>query len=728
MESQTKMQNAFEILGLTEGASRAEIRHAYAELSKRYHVETDPEAFSTLHEAYKTALAAAGRRNAGMGDNEKHDKSSRSAPSVREDFGTGFARSQAKNDGHSMTSGTKNNVDTASHSSETETDTGTNHSSGTKNAAVHPLPPSETQNTPHSTSSEKASATSATASASPDALLDRLLGVGFSIENCSDLTQLLHYRCRYEEISPEIRAVLLRIPDMEQGISDEAHLHTIPEAALLPPDHRDFLGVPWARWKALNQTCIVCHPDFYRAQHTPSFLNELYRFLSEETLNLRGGIRQELYFALCMAYGFFSSGEESKKPHTENPTLAEIEKLLRLHPKHVEYQKDLDLWPECLTARRIVRLCHEIYADWMPSAHPASGTKKSDVFSEAAKKNADSLSEAAAELLLDDETPWKEFIYDRLTDCPDHSLRAQFTEKRKYFFKLGRLRRKFADAFINLLDNHIEENYIYNAGYLPLATRLDRIKDRYLKGTDQKRIVCRPAFLAAFREWLFPHRNGFSSVPCLMHYDTWKMLRTCFDGSSAIEAEGTRYLTTEYYFPEYEKRYQKELAWENARIEEEYFREAFPVPALSRGKLDLLDTIKNATPAGIADIEKIFGNLTFDPAGLDFLTRITNAMTRFNFLLVTQKREKEAVPGDAFCFLEDEVLLYRKKENLVCRLTHPVFYDLISWKFEAAAFPAFHGKSGYDEDFLNTACRNLYCYRCYVRNLKSGSPAAGQNP
>lgn len=53
------LQEAFKILNLNGGASRTEIRHAYAALSKIYHVETHPEEFARLHEAYKLALSTA---------------------------------------------------------------------------------------------------------------------------------------------------------------------------------------------------------------------------------------------------------------------------------------------------------------------------------------------------------------------------------------------------------------------------------------------------------------------------------------------------------------------------------------------------------------------------------------------------------------------------------------------------------------------------------------------
>ncbi|MDE7326024.1 MAG: J domain-containing protein [Lachnospiraceae bacterium] len=671
---------AYKILELPEGASRAKIRHAYAALSKKYHIETHPEEFSRLHEAYRLALSAAKNADTLKAGEEGAEASIQFPFPSEKDHST-----------------VKTLSDIPPHpkkKQDTSTDSATKKTEKQQNAANH--------------------------------ILDQLLGTSFSIQNCCELIQLLYYRCRYDEISPEINAMLLRITNGEQGIMDDLS-RTNPEIYALS-DSKNFLRIPFRTWKTLEWTCMICHPDFYKAQYTHGFLTELSRFLLEETLNLRDGIKQELYFVICMAYGFFSDKKEVVGETPENLLLKEIEKLLRLHPKHREYIKDLELWPSCQEARRIVLFCQKVYAEFLPETQPVLVKGENNDSSDHTQKT---LSETAANLLLDEEIPWKEFIYDCITNFLNATLSGQLSKKREIYhqfcmkreeyLELSELRQEFTRDFINLLDNNIEENYIYNTCYLPLATRLNRIKDRYLTKRDWKKIICRPVFLQKFKNWLLPRHNGFLSVPCVIHYDSWKLLRTCFEGSSAFEMDTIRYLTTEFYFPEYEKRYQKELIWEEAHIGEAYWKETFPIPALSQGKLDLLRTINKATPTSIVEIETIWGNLSFDSDGLDFLTRITNAMAHFNFLLVTQKHEKEAVPGDAFCFLENAVFLYRKKENVLCRLTHPVFYDLISWKFESVAYRALNGKPGYDENFLNTACKNLYCYRCYATHKRDDS-------
>ena len=647
------LEEAYKILELPEGANRAKIRHAYANLSKLYHVETHPEEFARLHEAYKLALSAAAGTGAQVSQEEdfKAEKTYLTSPfsEEEENISNSFSKKTLK-------------------------------------------PQDETVN-----------------------FIDDLINTKFSIQSYHDLIQLIYYRCRYDEISPETDAALLRITNAEQDIADELQIGN--ETPFLPYE-KEFFHIPFLTWVKQDWICIVCHPTFYRMQYTERFLSELYHLLLEETLNLRDGIRQELYFALCMAYGFFLDNKGAVYETTGHPLLAKIKKLLSQNPRHGEYIKDLEIWSDCQRARSIVLFCQKVYTSFLPANQPVPYTDKNDDNNAAGDK---SLAETAAELLLDPEILWKEFIYDCMTDFLDATLSGQlvknreifhqFVQKRQQYLELSELRQEFTRDFINLMDNNIDENYIYNACYVPLATRLERIKDRYLAKKEWKKIICRPDFFQAFRNWLL---RPFSSVPCLMHYDSWKFLRTCFCGSSPFEMDCIRYLTTEFYFPEYEKRYKRELIWEDAHIEEEYFKEVFPIPALSEGKHNVLTGFGHAKSARIMEIEKIFGNLTFDLSGLDFLSRIANAMTHFNFLLVTQKHEKEAVPGDAFCFFEDRVLL--------CRLTHPVFYDLISWKFESAAFHVITGKTGYDDNFLDSACKNLYCYRFYAQSKRNDSP------
>lgn len=704
------LQEAFKILNLNGGASRTEIRHAYAALSKIYHVETHPEEFARLHEAYKLALSTA--------ENGTAQLSKENLQTSKENLQVSMENLQIS----------KENLQTSTKNLQT---------------SAQPIFHEETKNRPVSDLSETKKLYPSTldqweekkkeenSSNSLTCFLDDLLGRNFSIQDCSEIIQLIYYRCRYDEISLETESMLLRITNAEKGIIDDFEIN---REIFSLSEEKNFLKIPWKTWKILNWTCIICHPDFYRAQNTLAFLDELYHFLSEETLNLRNGIQQELYFALCMTYDFFSDKKENPPETPEKLLLIKIESLLRLHPEHDEYIKDLKLWSNCKEARRIVVFCQEIYTKFLSADDPVFATNKTNAsdLDKAFDSDEISLSETAAKLLLDEEILWKEFIYDQITKFLDiissdqfpkkQEIFYQFVKEREKFHKLSKIRQYFSRSFLNLLDNHIAENYIYNACYLPLTLRLDRIKNCYFTKKIWKKIVCRPIFFQKFKNWLLPKRNGFFSVPCIMPYDVWKLLRKSFEGSSPFEMDSISYLTTEFYFPEYEKRYQKELLWEADHIEESYLKEILPIPALSQGKLELLQSIEEAVPADIKEIAKIWGNLSFDSSGFDFLTRIARAMTHFNFLLVTQKHEKEAVPGDAFCFLEDEVLLYRKKENLLCRLTHPVFYDLISWKFEAAAFHTLSGKPGYDEDFLNTACRDLYCYRHYAAQKKYDRP------
>ncbi len=342
------LEEAYKILELPEGANRAKIRHAYANLSKLYHVETHPEEFARLHEAYKLALSAAAGTGAQVSQEEdfKAEKTYLTSPfsEEEENISNFFSEKTLK-------------------------------------------PQNETVN-----------------------FIDDLIDTKFSIQSCYDLIQLIYYRCRYDEISPETDAALLRITNAEQDIADELQIGN--ETPFLPYE-KEFFHIPFLTWVKQDWICIVCHPTFYRMQYTERFLSELYHLLLEETLNLRDGIRQELYFALCMAYGFFLDNKGAVYETTGHPLLAKIKKLLSQNPRHGEYIKDLEIWPDCQRARSIVLFCQKVYTSFLPANQPVPYTDKNDDNNAAGDK---SLAETAAELLLDPEILWKEFIYDCLTD------------------------------------------------------------------------------------------------------------------------------------------------------------------------------------------------------------------------------------------------------------------------------------------------------------------------
>ena len=332
------LEEAYKILELPEGANRAKIRHAYANLSKLYHVETHPEEFARLHEAYKLALSAAAGTGAQVSQEEdfKAEKTYLTSPfsEEEENISNFFSEKTLK-------------------------------------------PQDETVN-----------------------FIDDLINTKFSIQSYHDLIQLIYYRCRYDEISPETDAALLRITNAEQDIADELQIGN--ETPFLPYE-KEFFHIPFLTWVKQDWICIVCHPTFYRMQYTERFLSELYHLLLEETLNLRDGIRQELYFALCMAYGFFLDNKGAVYETTGHPLLAKIKKLLSQNPRHGEYIKDLEIWPDCQRARSIVLFCQKVYTSFLPVNQPVPYTDKNDDNNAAGDK---SLAETAAELLLDPEILW----------------------------------------------------------------------------------------------------------------------------------------------------------------------------------------------------------------------------------------------------------------------------------------------------------------------------------
>ena len=70
--------------------------------------------------------------------------------------------------------------------------------------------------------------------------------------------------------------------------------------------------------------------------------------------------------------------------------------------------------------------------------------------------------------------------------------------------------------------------------------------------------------------------------------------------------------------------------------------------------------------------------------------------------------------------MEDEILIYWQKENGTCRLSHAAFFDLISHIVDSKAdCHLTQNKSFYNEEFIESVCKNMYLYECFIqRTLK----------
>lgn len=659
-------QEAFQILELPEDADRAQIRHAYSAKSKGCHVETQPEAFGRLHEAYKTALINV------QSPVSEREKLWRQATDARE------------------------------------------------NIQADLFPPQKVQGGTEALRQEESRRKEASQNEKPtemagqqvddlDALLQETLGGDFSIRKCQEITRLIYHKCRYEDAKerhPEKSSLArdgILWPDEDFGRTD------IPWEDR-PLDNTLFFHVPWKKWKKLGWICIICHPGFLGRQYEPGFLRELYGFLREENLNRRDGIGQNLYFSLCMAYGFFY--DEYQEPPDQAPSweaLNAIQKLLHLHPKRQEYLQDLQGWAELRENHGLVLFVRKAFRFSKGEGDP-----------EARQVFVGSFLASAEEKLLTDPDEQKEFIVQNLLTLPGDLFSRDLSRRKQDCEALRQLQEDFFRAFEDAHDYSNPKNDVNRLGYRYrlLSDRIEDIRARYsIVDGSLKKIVCNPVFLRHFSQWLHPRGKDLVFDPRSLEYEFWKEFRQLFDGDSRFEQHALNLLTKDVYFPEYEKRYQRELQWEAQQIEKIYFQEALPVPELNREKLALLHTIEQGTPATIEEMPRLLGSIyRFDDDAFRFLGRIANAMVHFKFLLIWPKYEKDPAPGDAICFLEDEVILYRKKENLTCHLSHAVFYDVLSRFFDMAAKHAFRYKHAcYSEEFLDTACKNLYLYRCYIR-------------
>ena len=77
----------------------------------------------------------------------------------------------------------------------------------------------------------------------------------------------------------------------------------------LPWKRKRFLHISWEEWKERKWLSVICHPVFLQRQYSLEVLAGLCGFLQEESQVRPEGIGQDLYFALCMAYGFFMDGD-----------------------------------------------------------------------------------------------------------------------------------------------------------------------------------------------------------------------------------------------------------------------------------------------------------------------------------------------------------------------------------------------------------------------------------
>lgn len=604
--------DAFKILGLSDNADKSQIRHAYSEKVKIYHVETHPEEFARLHEAYKTAM------------------------------------------------------NTNSHSARNYNPVHWDESFSTEEEGVL----SDTRTQPPISRYED--------------ILSRLVEeTPFSITHCQELTQLIYHKYKYLE-SP---APAENFPD-----NDTLFLHT-----------------PWRDWKDLEWLLLICHPDFIRKQYSPDFLAELFDLLQEENTGNPGGIGQEFYFTLCTAYGFFLS-EHEEEP--KGAMLQAIRDLLSVHPRHRDYVQNLRQWEEFQINRCIACFCQEA----VRYSQDKGTLEDRQAFAE-------SFLDRAEILLMDEATPNNEFILRNLISLPD-TLFSQDLSRRKQDYQ--HMQKALFDEFTAAFDPTGEGHSLEKDNYIPIARRLTILKNKYLPQDYWGRVIRSSGFILRLRNWLRPTGCRLS-LNYYFAYDVWREVRCLFDSKAPYQNRHLVWLQTEAHFSEYEKRYQQELLWRRQHVEDAYFRETFPLPRMNMKKHQLLFTVSLGTPAHIGEMHRLLGGLhRHDKGSMRFFERLTSAMVHFNFLLVTPTYEENPVPDDIICFLKDEVILYRKKERLTCHLSHAVFYDYLARAFDSAAecynYKEYSKQSLYSEDFINTCCKNMYYYDCFVHSLGPAAP------
>lgn len=478
-----------------------------------------------------------------------------------------------------------------------------------------------------------------------------------------------------------------------------------------------FLHISWKDWKGRKWLAVICHPAFLQRQYSLEFLAGLCGFLQKENQIHPGGIGQDLYFALCTAYGFFTDMDDAAadrqtklaaSPETEREYVR-MKGLLAAHPRHQEYVQDLQLWSDLKEERRFFSFCQEacrsLQSTWDQGQQAAFDENFPDM---------------AEQWLLMSSLPDSdtEFVLRNLCSLPHPLFSRQLTAKMQEYTQLRQKQQKFFQAFVDALDHTEEGHSVHECGYVPHMQRFGALMAQYDSAGRWKKLLCSRSFQNDLRDWVLHPRYGcyVSSQPRYLEYYVWREVRSQFDGSSPFEEELLAWLKNDLYFTEYEKRYQKELVWKEQQIEKAYFRELFPLPERSAGKLDVLRMAEQGNPMDAKKASGVLSELyAYDETALRRLKQATNTMVHFNFLLNAPKDSGTAAWGDAVCFLEEEVLIYRREENGTCHLSHAAFFDLISHIVDSKAdCHLVHKKSFYNDTFIETVCKNMYLYECYI--------------
>lgn len=483
-----------------------------------------------------------------------------------------------------------------------------------------------------------------------------------------------------------------------------------------PPKEFDrYWGIPWHYWKAQQWIVIFCHPEFLKRQYSSEFLEKMCRFLEKERKQHPEGIEQNFYFALCIAYGFFLDNADDTEPKEE--ALRTMQSLLIEDPHYQEYAQDLQCWSELIEERRLYTFCREAYL-----FAKGKGSEEQRV------SFAETFLEKAQQWMLMSSFSNMDFVFHNLCRLEQFPFAEALAAKVEECRRLEQMQDEFLQAFTEALDHNNKGNSVHEEGYIPHAQRFHRLKEQYCPDGSWGKLLRSRRFQQAFRDWVMhPRYNTYvSSYPRYLEYYGWREVRSQFassqyEGSSPYEEELADWLKTSLYFTEYEKRYQREQIWKEQQIEKAYFEEVFPLPERSEKKQEALDKAEQGEPISAETASAVLSELyAYNETALHLLTRATNIMVHFNFLLSRSRDKQNTVWENMICFLEDEVLIYWQKENGTCRLSHAAFFDLISHIVDSKAdCHLTQNKSFYNEEFIESVCKNMYLYECFIqRTLK----------
>lgn len=449
---------------------------------------------------------------------------------------------------------------------------------------------------------------------------------------------------------------------------------------LFPGDEEVLAGKRFIDWYTNDWDYVMSSQVFCENQYDKGFLFQLYSILGDASHTRGvGRIPSLAYIFLYVAYILDKDDECSR----------EMSKLLKNIPDFEQYEKNLEQWDIVLEYKRFYEIASKVHT---LSQNPY-GT------------NLEWLDVTVISFLNQkDDATRKEIL--KLLSMIDNP------EIQKRIATLGNLRNEIDGLLAECIEQYRK---------LTLNRRKDR-KTHKLLLLDFKKRFCGGTYshafllLDEFKDVIYEKVNPKFSIN--MPYDVWKMTYewcVMYDDEKCLNLR--EMLTNNSYCASFYKRYEMERLWEQENISRLHYEKILPQPPLNEGRIALLSKMEGAMPCAIGAVPELTYVLRQSWSSMveEFLIRVTDAMVNFKFILMKPRYEVNPTGNDAYCFMENEVVLYCHKRHRVCRMSHKEFFEEMTYWIDNVA-----SRNEYSQEFIEKVVKNLYIYGWYVNNVTMG--------